>query len=140
MNDDIKDGEYDLVTTAITDYSEAGIRNESSDYENDEKYVLKNKIIIDRNKPRVTKVEVFGNKAILNFTDQYPEFKGSGVKLVEIKDKSPGNIIAIKDDQTSLSIILPEGKTVKDTKIAIEDWAGNRLEGTIEELKEKNSL
>ncbi|EGY80582.1 subtilisin family serine protease [Peptoniphilus indolicus ATCC 29427] len=140
VNDDIKDGEYDLVTTAITDYSEAGIRNESSDYENDEKYVLKNKIIIDRNKPRVTKVEVFGNKAILNFTDQYPEFKGSGVKLVEIKDKSPGNIIAIKDDQTSLSIILPEGKTVKDTKVAIEDWAGNRLEGTIEELKEKQFI
>lgn len=142
LDEGIKDGIYDLVTTAITNYSEAGVRDKSTDYQDNEKYVLKDKLIVDRNKPRVTKVEVKENHAIITFTDRYLEFEGSGVKFIEIKDKNAeeNEVIAIKDDQNTVIVEFPEGKNASNTEIKIEDWAGNKLEGTVKELENKVGL
>lgn len=137
INDEIKDGVYDIVTTAITDYSEAGVRDKSTDYLENEKYVIKDKLIIDRNKPRITDIDIKNNEAIVTFTDEYQEFEGSGIKFVEILGEKDGKVIKIDDRQKSITIPFNSGKNETNTKIKIEDWAGNKIEGTIQELRAK---
>lgn len=137
INDKIKDGVYDIVTTAITDYSEAGVRDKSTDYLENEKYVIKDKLIIDRNKPRITDIDIKNNEAIVTFTDEYQEFEGSGIKFVEILGEKDGKVIKIDDRQKSITIPFNSGKNETNTKIKIEDWAGNKIEGTIQELRAK---